>query len=79
MKDLIDLAIDIIENSFGIKAIELVMELSKSNYSLDEITAVLEELETGDKVSVLNYLIPNKTSSEKIIFFPKGTKILTFT
>lgn len=78
MKDLLDLAIDIIENSSGIKAVELTLKLSKSSYSVDEIIAVLEELENSDSVNTLVYTLPNMEYREKIIFFPKGTKMLSY-
>ena len=78
MKDLLDKAIEIIEDSSGIKAVELTLKLSKSSYSVDEIIAVLEELENSDSVNTLVYTLPNKDCREKIIFFPKGTKILGY-
>ena len=78
MKDLLDKAIEIIENSSGIKAVELTLKLSKSSYSVDEIIAVLEELENSDSVNTLVYTLPNMEYREKIIFFPKGTKILSY-
>lgn len=78
MKDLLDKAIEIIENSTGIKAVELTLKLSKSSYSVDEIIAVLEELENSDSVNTLVYTLPDMEYREKIIFFPKGTKILSY-
>lgn len=71
-------ALDIVNNSTGIKLTELVSNVA-SEYSQEESKMLIETLGAladSDDVLVLKYTVPSMDYREKVILFPKGTKFL---
>jgi hypothetical protein len=68
----------IINNSTGIKAIELACEIADfihtNNYDSNQIQQSIEELLADEKICELEFIIPKLDYKIKSIYFPRGTK-----
>jgi hypothetical protein len=69
---------EVINGSTGIKAIELVCNISEfihtNKYDSKQIDLALEELLADEKICELEFIIPKLDYKIKSIYFPRGTK-----
>lgn len=74
-----DLILKIVNDSSGIKAVELVLEVigedSLQNFNYYFYRQILKGLIDRGEILELEYILPQINYRTKSIFFPKGTKI----
>ncbi len=68
--------LDKVNNSTGIKAVELVVAVQtevKSEFQHDEYVKTIEELVSSKEIVELDYILPSMNYRVKSLYFPKGT------
>jgi len=69
--------LDIVNSNSGIKAVDLIIEVSTvyPNLSYDEFSAEIAKLIHEEGIIELEYTLPDMYYRIKSIYFPKGTTI----
>ena len=69
--------INVVESFPGIKSTELIVKLGDMivDYSIDQISDVLNELTTSKDIVEVEYVLPTMPYRIKSLYFPKGTQI----
>ena len=78
--DVRQLIIDTVNDTTGIKAVELICRVAPIIYESDcrlqgDITAMLEQLVKEGEVVELELLLPHANDRIKSMYFPKGTEL----